>query len=154
MLQATWQRGRNSSRGKVKNFFSPCIPDRCWGPPSLLSIGYQGSFPPGVKEPGRKAAHLQLVLRRRIDYVHLYNHSLPHMSSSRSVSQVKQKGQLYVFLPFYRGCYSSYITVIISILVIIVNLTNFRQLAYYGYRNIQSSHLVTKLIFSVDMSYS
>jgi len=28
-------------------FSSPPHPDRLWGPPSLLSNGYQGSFPGG-----------------------------------------------------------------------------------------------------------
>jgi hypothetical protein len=31
-------------------FSSPCRPDRLWGPPNLLSIGYWG-----VKRPGREA---------------------------------------------------------------------------------------------------
>jgi hypothetical protein len=37
-------------------FFSfPCRPDRFWGPPSLLSIGYRGLLPRGVKRPWREA---------------------------------------------------------------------------------------------------
>jgi hypothetical protein len=31
----------------VRIFSSPCPPDRFWGPPSLLSNGYLGSFPGG-----------------------------------------------------------------------------------------------------------
>ena len=40
-------------------FFSslPC-PDRRWGPPNHLSIGYRELFPRGVKWPQRKAGHL------------------------------------------------------------------------------------------------
>jgi hypothetical protein len=30
-----------------KNFHSPCRPDRLWGPTSLLSNRYRGSFPGG-----------------------------------------------------------------------------------------------------------
>jgi hypothetical protein len=38
-------------------FTSPCLSDRLWGPPSLLSIGYRGggAVSPGVKRPGREA---------------------------------------------------------------------------------------------------
>jgi hypothetical protein len=36
-------------------FSSPRLPDRSWGPSSLLSNGYRRLFPPGVKRPGRQA---------------------------------------------------------------------------------------------------
>jgi hypothetical protein len=38
-------------------FSSPRRPDRFWGPRDLLSNGYCGFFPPGVKRPGREADH-------------------------------------------------------------------------------------------------
>jgi hypothetical protein len=36
---------------------SPHRPDRLWSPPNLLSNGYQGLFPQGVKQPVREADH-------------------------------------------------------------------------------------------------
>jgi hypothetical protein len=38
-------------------FSFPRCPDRLWGPPNLLSNGYEILFPPGVKRPGREADH-------------------------------------------------------------------------------------------------
>jgi hypothetical protein len=36
-------------------FSSLCRSDWFWGPPNLLSYGYWGLFPSGVKRPGREA---------------------------------------------------------------------------------------------------
>jgi len=36
-------------------FFSLPRPDRLWGPPNLLSNGYQRFIPWGLKRPGREA---------------------------------------------------------------------------------------------------
>jgi hypothetical protein len=41
-----------------KIFSSPRRQDRLWGPPSLLSNRYRRLFSPGIKQPGREAAHL------------------------------------------------------------------------------------------------
>jgi hypothetical protein len=60
-------------------FSSPRRPDRFWGPPSLLSIGYRGSFA-GVKRPGL-TTHPQLVPRSRIRGS---IHPLPHTPSWHS----------------------------------------------------------------------
>jgi hypothetical protein len=38
-------------------FYSPCLPNRLWGPPNLLSNGYRGLLPCGVKRPGRETDH-------------------------------------------------------------------------------------------------
>jgi hypothetical protein len=47
-----------SSPGRGWEFFSsPPRPDRFWGPSSLLSNGYQGFFPWGVRMPEREADH-------------------------------------------------------------------------------------------------
>jgi hypothetical protein len=57
---------RGSSPGKGWEFSSPPHPDQLWGPPSLLSNGYQGPSL-GVKQQDVKmTTHLHLVLRSRI----------------------------------------------------------------------------------------
>jgi hypothetical protein len=55
-LRAGWSGGSIPGRG-WEFFSSPLCPDRFWGPPSLLSNGYQGALSLGVKRPGREADH-------------------------------------------------------------------------------------------------
>jgi hypothetical protein len=55
-----------SSPGRSWEFFSSSsLPDRLWGPASLLFIAYQGLFPLGVKRPGREACFPSLKERSR-----------------------------------------------------------------------------------------
>jgi hypothetical protein len=42
-------------------FTSPCCPDQLWSPPNLLSNGYWGLFPRGVKWLEREADHSPLT---------------------------------------------------------------------------------------------
>jgi hypothetical protein len=57
-------------RGK-RFFFTPQCSYRFWGPPNLLSDGYQGLFPRGYSGQGVKlTTHLSLVPRSRM--VELY----------------------------------------------------------------------------------
>jgi hypothetical protein len=61
---------------------SPRHLDQLWGPPNLLSSGYQGALSSGVKRPGRElTTHIQLLLRsRKCGSIH----PLSHMPSWRS----------------------------------------------------------------------
>jgi hypothetical protein len=49
--------GLGSIPGSARFFFSPQLPDRLWGPPSLLYNEYRGPLSPGVKRRRREADH-------------------------------------------------------------------------------------------------
>jgi hypothetical protein len=59
-------------------------PDRLWGHPSLLLIGYRGLFPLGVKRPVREAIDSP-TSSTEVKKTRIYT-SLPHTSSWRSAS--------------------------------------------------------------------
>jgi hypothetical protein len=80
--------GPGSIPGSVRFFSSPQRPDRLWGPPSLLSNGYRGSFP-GVKRQRREAdqsppSSAEVKKGGAI-------HPLPHMSSWHSTYLIKHR---------------------------------------------------------------
>jgi hypothetical protein len=55
------------SPAEVKDFSYSLCPDQPWGPPSLLSTGYRGSFPGGKARLGNDADHSpHLVPRSRM----------------------------------------------------------------------------------------
>jgi hypothetical protein len=65
-----------SNPGGSWEFFSSLPrPERLWGPPSLLSNGYHGIFPWGVRRSGRDADHSPPSSAEVKEWVELYLHS-------------------------------------------------------------------------------
>jgi hypothetical protein len=58
----------------LRIFSSPRRPDRLCGPPNLLSYGYRGLFPRGVKRPVREADHSPTASAEVKENVDLYIH--------------------------------------------------------------------------------
>jgi hypothetical protein len=64
-LTTDWTTGVRSP-AEAKDFSSSLCPNQLWGPPSLLSNGYRGSFHGSKARPGRDADHSpHLVSRSR-----------------------------------------------------------------------------------------
>jgi len=88
-----------SSPIKGWEFFSPPPrPDRLWGPPSLLSNGYQELFLSlGVKRPGREADHL-FPSSAEVKNTWRYTSTPPIRLHGVVLSLKKAQGQLYLLL--------------------------------------------------------
>jgi hypothetical protein len=84
-------------------FSSPSRPERLCGPPSLLSNGYQGLFPWGVKRPGREADHSPPSSAEVKECVELYLHS-PNTHSWRG-AQLKYRDKFTSFYLYQRQLY-------------------------------------------------
>jgi hypothetical protein len=80
-------------------FSSPYSPDRLWGPPSLISNGYQGALSPGVKWPGREADHSPPTCAD-VMKTWIYT-ATPHTSSWHSAWLVKHRAN---FILMYVSC--------------------------------------------------
>jgi len=75
-----------------------CLIDAFWGPPSLLSNGYQRLFPWGYSGRGTKlTTHLQLVLRSRM------RGAIPPLQQYVFMAwcSAKAQRQLYLYLKSY-----------------------------------------------------
>jgi hypothetical protein len=77
--------GGSSPRRGWEFFSSSPRPDRLWGPPSLPSNGYRGSFP-SVKRPVREADRSPPSSAEVKEFVELYLHS---STPSRRGAQLK-----------------------------------------------------------------
>jgi len=61
------------------NFLFTATSRWLWGPPSLLSKGYQGLFPLGVKQPRYEADHSPQSIAKVTECMELYLHTPVHL---------------------------------------------------------------------------
>jgi hypothetical protein len=91
-------------------FSSPPCPEQLWGPPSLLSNGYQGFFPLGQSSQGVKlTTHLHLVPRSQMSgaipllpqYIFMAWCLVKHRENFTFIFHLSwAQGKLYLYLSF------------------------------------------------------
>jgi hypothetical protein len=106
------------SGGDWKFFSSPPRPERLWGPPSLLSNGYQG-LSLGIKRPGREADHSPPSSAEVKECLELYFRS-PNTPSWRGAHFKKAQGQLYFYFTFFLGTALLLLVVVVVVVVVVM----------------------------------